>query len=199
MMRKIAATFILIFLAACSTYQVRDAGDGVYYAESPPEYSYVYSHGYGWPSWYSSYYYPFYSSCWYAPYISPYCGWRSTPYFRYSYFAPPYYGDFAVSRMYPAENTGERKSSKKRVTAPVAAYSRTSPSMVDAMSAKNGTSRKYGGTKAFSGKNSFTSAKPSYGNRSMKSPARSYSRPASSSKAPRASISAKRTVPRDLD
>jgi hypothetical protein len=198
-MRTIALTFILTFLTACSTYQIKDAGEGVYYAESPPEYSYVYGHGYGWPSWYGSYYYPFYSSCGYAPYISPYCGWRSTPYFRYSYFVPPYYGDFAVSRMYPADYTGYRKSGKKRVVSPVAADRRARPSMVDAMSAKYGTSRKYGGTKAYSGKSGFTSAKPSFGNRSMKSPARSYSRPASSSRAPGKSISAKRTVPRDLD
>lgn len=63
-MKRLLVTFLFLSLGACSSYSVRDAGDGVYYAESPPSYVYVdgwvgfgYAGPYAWswyhPVWYS--------------------------------------------------------------------------------------------------------------------------------------------------
>ena len=201
MIKRIPAIFIFTLLAACSTYEVKDAGDGVYYAESPPEYSYVYSSGYGfgWPYWYGSYYYPFYSSCWYAPYVSSYCAWQGTPYFRHAFFAPPYYGDFSVSQKYPVGGSGEQKSRKKRVILPITPENPVSPSLVDARSSKYGTARSYQGAKAVPGKSSYPSTSSAFGKRTMKAPKQSYSRPTRARSSSKSRISSKTTAPRKLD
>lgn len=65
-MKRIAALLLAALLAGCAyTYPVVDAGDGIYYAESPPDYTWVdvgwgYYDPFMYPWWYTSYYYPYY-------------------------------------------------------------------------------------------------------------------------------------------
>jgi len=76
-MKRIAALLLTALLTGCAyTYPVVDAGDGVYYAESPPDYTWV---DVGW-----RYYDPFMSPWWYASYYDPYYLWRHDRY-RYPY------------------------------------------------------------------------------------------------------------------
>ena len=63
-MKRIAALALATLLAGCAyTYPVKEAGDGVYYAESPPEYTYIDSYFYDpflYPYWYATFYHPSY-------------------------------------------------------------------------------------------------------------------------------------------
>ena len=197
MMKRIPALLIISLLAACSTYEVKDAGDGVYYAESPPEYSYVYN--YSWPSWYSRTYYPFYSTCWYGGHYSRHCGWHGPPYLRYSYYPPRYYGDFAVSDKYPGDESGERKSRKKRVIQPLDPEKKLSPAFADIKSIKYATSHKTQGAKAIPGKSSVPSTTSAFGKRTMKAPKQSYSRPTRSRSVVKTKSAPKVSASRKLD
>lgn len=76
-------------LSACATYSypVRPAGEGVYLAESPPNYIHVRA-WYGYP-YYNPWYYPYYSSLWYGP-VYWYPPYRWPPY--HHHYRPPYRG-----------------------------------------------------------------------------------------------------------
>lgn len=197
MMKRIPAILILSLLTACSTYEVKDAGDGVYYAESPPEYRYVYSSG--WPFWHSAYYYPVYSSCWYAPYISRSCYWWGTPNFYYSVFSPIYFDQFAIRYMKTAGESGEHPVTNKHVVLPAVPGNPGAPSMAEARTLKYGTARSYQGAKAVPGKSSYPSTTSAFGKRTMTAPKQSYSRPTRSRSSSRPRVSIKSTAPRKLD
>lgn len=197
MMNRILAIIILTLLAACSTYEVKDAGDGVYYAESPPEYSYVYS--YGLPSWYSGFYYPYYSSCWYAPYISPYCGWYRPHYPRYAYAPQPYYGDFSIRHKYPEGKIPKRKRGDEDKKQPVTPDDPREAWLVDARSLYYGKANRQKNAKAAPAKSSAASSSSAFGKRTLSTPKQRYSRPTSSAKAPRSRSTVKTAVPRKLD
>ena len=67
-MKRIAALILASLLAGCAyTYPVTDAGEGVYYAESPPDYTWV-----GTGAWY---YDPFMYRYWYSSLYHPYDPW----------------------------------------------------------------------------------------------------------------------------
>ncbi len=76
----------LALVSACASYNypVYDAGDGVYYASSPPTYTFV--DPYPGFSYYSPYFYPYYFSVWYSPWYRHHYGWYSPPHHR----CPPY-------------------------------------------------------------------------------------------------------------
>lgn len=102
-MKVLTAIFLLALLSGCAAYNypVQHGGDGVYYASSPPSYTYVDS--YGGFSYYSPYFYPYYFSVWYSPWNSPWYGYGG--YWPTHYWCPPYrvprdhyrggYGDYA--------------------------------------------------------------------------------------------------------
>lgn len=83
-MKNFSFTILLVLLSACTSYSypVQDAGDGVYYAASPPNITYV--NGYSnFNYYYSPYFYPYYFSVWHSPLIDQhYYGWH-TPYYPY--------------------------------------------------------------------------------------------------------------------
>ena len=67
-MKRIAALILTALLAGCAyTYPVTNAGDGVYYAESPPDYI--------WVGTASGYYDPFMYRYWYTSFYHPYDPW----------------------------------------------------------------------------------------------------------------------------
>ena len=77
-MKRFMTILLSLGLCACAgyPYPVQDAGDGVYYAASPPDYQYVSGYGYG-NYFYTPYYYPYYFSLWSSPLIEAhYYGWR---------------------------------------------------------------------------------------------------------------------------
>ena len=198
MMKGIPALLIITLLTACANYQVKDAGDGVYYAESPPEYTYVNAYGFGWTNWYGSFYSPFHTTCWHTGYVSRYCHWQGSPYTSYAYHAPPYYGDFAVRHKYPVAATGGQKDERKRVVMPITPGMPVG-AMVDSRSLKYGSGRSYESAKAYPGKSSNPSPTASFGKRSIRTPRQSYSRPARSIEAPRSRVTVKQAIPRKLD
>ena len=198
MIKRIPAVLILSLLTACSTYEVKDAGDGVYYAESPPEYSYVYSSGYGfgWPYWYGPTYYPFYGPWAHYPFHN--CRWQGPPCGRYSHYVPPYYGDFAVNHKHPVDQNGQNKGEKKLVM-PITPGYPVGSSLADTRSLKYGAAHSYQGAKAVPGKSSHPSTTSAFGKRTMKAPKQSYSRPTRTRTASKARTSIKTTAPRKLD
>ena len=70
-MKRAAYILILFLLSSCTSYNyvVKDGGDGVYYAESPPVYTYVDGY-FGFPYFgpYSGYWY---NPIWYSPLLGP--------------------------------------------------------------------------------------------------------------------------------
>ena len=97
-MKRLLGLLSLALLTACAgySYPVQDGGDGVYYAASPPNVTYVkvpYSPArfYAMPYWtyYSPYFYPHYFSIATAPSIEPY--YRSSNYWARNrpYYLPP--------------------------------------------------------------------------------------------------------------
>lgn len=196
MTNRIPAVLVFIFLTACSTYEVKDAGDGVYYAESPPEYTYVDGYVFGRSFWHSSYYYsPFWSSCWHTPYAGYYCHWPGAPFIRHEHIAR----DFAMDNKYPVAGTGKYRYPTRPAVMPVAPVSPANSSVADSRSLKYATAQSYEGAKINPGKRSYSSSSSAFGKRTMKAPAQSYSRPARTSKAARSSISIKAPVNRKLD
>jgi hypothetical protein len=91
-MKPIVAMLAGLLLAACSgyPYAVRDGGDGVYYADSPPVYTYVDGY-FGFP-YYGPYAWSWYYPLWYAPLAGP----------HYSWYRPPYYW------CHPFDGVGDR-------------------------------------------------------------------------------------------
>lgn len=87
-MKPIVAMLTCLLLAACSgyPYAVRDGGDGVYYAESPPVYTYVDGY-FGFP-YYGPYAWSWYYPLWYAPLAGPHYSWYRPPY----YWGHPFHG-----------------------------------------------------------------------------------------------------------
>jgi hypothetical protein len=87
-MKPIFAMLAGLLLAACSgyPYAVRDGGDGVYYAESPPVYTYVDGY-FGFP-YYGPYAWSWYYPLWYAPLAGPHYSWYRPPY----YWSHPFHG-----------------------------------------------------------------------------------------------------------
>lgn len=87
-MKRITAMLAGLLLAACSgyPYAVRDGGDGVYYAESPPVYTYVDGY-FGFP-YYGPYAWSWYYPLWYAPLTGPHYSWYRPPY----HWGDPFYG-----------------------------------------------------------------------------------------------------------
>lgn len=96
-MKRFLTILLSLGLSACAgyPYPVQDAGDGVYYAASPPDYQYVSGYGYGsYNYFYTPYYYPYYFSLWSSPLIEAhYYGWRGPmlyPYWpSYRYYPAP--------------------------------------------------------------------------------------------------------------
>lgn len=179
-MKWFTTIIILALVAGCSTYDVKDAGDGVYYAESPPEYTYVDS--YRWPSWYGGfYYYPFYSSCMYAPYLNHMCGWRGAPYQQYSYYRPPYHGDFAVSLKPPDQESGKNDGDYRPIKLPVVPGGPLNPWLNDPRSLKYAGLHNYESKKIVPGKGRSPSVTSAPAKRTIKAPAQRYARPSSAS------------------
>jgi hypothetical protein len=85
-MKRYMTILLSLVLCACAgyPYPVQDAGDGVYYAASPPDYQYVSGYG-SYNYFYTPYYYPYYFSLWSSPLIEAhYYGWRGP--MRYPYW-----------------------------------------------------------------------------------------------------------------
>lgn len=72
-------------IAGCS-YPIKDAGDGVYYASSPPIYTYVDGY-FGFP-YYGPYSWAWYHPVWYSPYNCNHYSW----YRSRSYWSEPFDG-----------------------------------------------------------------------------------------------------------
>jgi len=87
-MRAVIAVILLALLSGCASYNypVQDGGDGVYYASSPANYTYVDT--YGGFSYYSPYFYPYYFSVWNSPWYNPRYGYAG--YWPSYYWCPPY-------------------------------------------------------------------------------------------------------------
>lgn len=87
MKKPFLAMFAGLWLAACSyPYAVRDGGDGVYYAESPPAYTYVDGY-FGFP-YYGPYSWSWYYPLWYTPLAGPHYSWYRPTY----YWGDPFNG-----------------------------------------------------------------------------------------------------------
>ena len=86
-MKPILSMLFCLFVSACSgySYPVKDGGDGVYYAESPPIYTYVDGY-FGFP-YYGPYSWTWYHPVWYSPYWSNHYSW----YRPYQVCGLPYY------------------------------------------------------------------------------------------------------------
>lgn len=101
MKKPIVAILSSLLLAACSgyPYAVRDGGDGVYYAESPPVYTYVDGY-FGFP-YYGPYDWSWYYPLWYAPLTGPHYSWYRPPY----YWSQPFYGVGDRYAYFPPKRT----------------------------------------------------------------------------------------------
>lgn len=193
----------LAFLAGCSTYEIKDAGDGVYYAESPPVYTYVDS--YGWPFWYSNFYYTSYRPCRYSPYMTNYCHWGGRYGYHYPVIRDPYY---AVMHKYPEGTIPKRKRGDEDVNIPVPPENPRDLWLADSRSLYYRKASLYGNSKTVSGKSGAKSSSSAVGKRRVSAPKQSYSRPTTTAKAPRvtssprasrSSSSARSAAPRRLD
>lgn len=88
---------LAVFLAGCTTYpyEVKDGGDGVYYAASPPVYRYVDTY-FGFP-YYGPYSWSWYYPIWHAPIAGPHYSW----YRPHCYWCHPFTGPNArVAQSY---------------------------------------------------------------------------------------------------
>ena len=127
-MKRYALIFVLALLSGCAgySYPVKDGGDGVYYAESPPVYTYV--GGYYGFSYYGPYSGYWYHPIWYSPVMGPHYSWYR-PYahcFRpYPYCGGPYYGHSYAF----AGTSAEGRRNKSKANTPVASTSITYPLM----------------------------------------------------------------------
>ena len=89
-MKLICTILVSTLLTACSySYPIKEGGDGVYYAESPPVYTYV-DGFFGFP-YYGPYSWTWYHPVWYSPLYSHHYSWfRRTPYYGVPYYMPSY-------------------------------------------------------------------------------------------------------------
>lgn len=106
-MKKVFITAVAVgLITGCASQfiPVKDGGEGVYYAESPPQHIYV--HSYGWPYYYGFYGYPYYYPWWLNAY-GRYDHWCYTYPGCYSPLRYPTYA-YAARRkgVYPAIGTG---------------------------------------------------------------------------------------------
>ena len=110
-MKRAVYILILFLLSSCTSYNyvVKDGGDGVYYAESPPVYTYVDGY-FGFPYFgpYSGYWY---NPIWYSPLLGHHYSW----YRPYQACGMPYY---FPSHAFAGQQ-GPRKGKKARVSDPV--------------------------------------------------------------------------------
>ena len=202
-MNRVFTIFLLLFLAGCATYDVKDAGDGVYYAESPPVYTYVDA----WPMWYGGFYYPSYASCWYAPYVSRYCAWHRPHYHhRYAYLGTPWIGYHPWQYYkYPVPKPGNGDGGEQPIELPVPPVDPADPRVTDPRSLTYAKGRKYKNmdiAPAKAGRLSSSSAAksaPSFGKRTLSAPKQRYSRPNSASRAPRVNYSGRATITKNPD
>lgn len=141
-MRVMFAIMLVALLSGCAgySYPVQDGGNGVYFAQSPPQYTYVNTRPYGpyyfnpVPSWlyYSPYQYPNYFAVWSSPLIyDHYRGYGPPRYARSLYPEPvsryPRYGARPV-RFGTSPNPGNAARSPRHAT-PVSNQGQRRPSM----------------------------------------------------------------------
>lgn len=121
-MKRLPTILVSVLLAAsvaCS-YPIKDAGDGVYYASSPPIYTYV--NGYfGFP-YYGPYSWAWYHPVWYSPYNCNHYSWyRSRNRWSEPFDGPAgvvaYKKDPVPDKRYAYGS--RKKSTKTRVILPV--------------------------------------------------------------------------------
>jgi hypothetical protein len=114
-MRYALIIIIALSLAACSgyPYKVKDAGDGVYYAESPPEYTWV--DGYWWPRYGGPYLYPYYGSHWISPVWSHHGYGYRPPYSTFPPYLDTAYWNFASNAAVRNNRVPVRKNNRKKV------------------------------------------------------------------------------------
>jgi hypothetical protein len=133
--KTLFAILCVILLAGCGSYgyPVKEAGDRVYYAASPPEYIYV--NDYRSFSYFSPYFYPHYFSLWYSPLIDYSYVWQASPRYwsswnAFGHFAwpmPPHYVQ-GLGRDYPVP--GRTGASDLTAQNPLGAlYGNRSPSL----------------------------------------------------------------------
>lgn len=94
MIKPLIALLGALLLAGCATwnYPVEDAGEGVYYADSPPDYVYV-DYGFSWGSMYPWIGPPYlYPMTFYSPYYYPGSLWYRQPFGMYGYWSMNHYG-----------------------------------------------------------------------------------------------------------
>ncbi len=187
-MKPILSILLCLLVSACTGYgyPVKDGGDGVYYAESPPIYTYVDGY-FGFP-YYGPYSWTWYHPVWYSPYWSNHYSW----YRPYQICGLPYYLPSTSFAGHSAPHEGK----KAKVTDPVVTAPLMTPVLpidLGQMALSPATSRYAGKNPAFysTGAKSRYSAKSGrsayaskYGTRSAYRPSVS-SRSTSSSRYPR--------------
>ena len=116
-MKRAALIVVLALLSGCASYSypIKDGGDGVYYAESPPVYTYV--GGYYGFSYYGPYSGYWYHPIWYSPVMGPHYSWyRPFQYCSRAYYEPSWYcgtSHYRPSRALASSNAaGEKKGGK---------------------------------------------------------------------------------------
>ena len=109
-MKRILPILLCLLVTACTgyNYPVKDGGDGVYYAESPPIYTYVDGY-FGFP-YYGPYSWTWYHPVWYSPYWSNHYSW----YRPHQICGLPYY----VPSASFAGQAGVREGKKTKITNP---------------------------------------------------------------------------------
>ncbi len=114
-MRTLLLILSALALAACSgyPYAVKDGGDGVYYAESPPTYTYV-NGFFGFP-YHGPYSWAWYYPVWYSPLYGPHYSWYR-PYYHWSDPFPVYSGRYTA--YHPPPVGAQQKKRKNRSSAP---------------------------------------------------------------------------------
>lgn len=175
----ILLSILLAATAACS-YPIKDGGDGVYYAESPPIYTYVDGY-FGFP-YYGPYSWVWYHPVWYSPYNCNHYSW----YRPRNHWSEPFDGPAGgvaynkASRPDKRHVYNSRKKSKEyKAILPVDVRQMTISSGTRSSSSK---SHSYRSAKAKSRKTS-KSSKPAY-SRSSSSSAAHRSSPSSRSSTP---------------
>ena len=116
-MKLMLPILLCLLVSACTgyNYPVKDGGDGVYYAESPPIYTYVDGY-FGFP-YYGPYLWTWYHPVWYSPYWSNHYSW----YRPYQICGLPYYVPSATFAGHAAPRPGKRaKVTDPAVSAPPA-------------------------------------------------------------------------------
>ena len=114
-MKRILPILLCLLVTACAgyNYPVKDGGDGVYYAESPPIYTYVDGY-FGFP-YYGPYSWTWYHPVWYSPYWSNHYSW----YRPHQICGLPYFVPSASFAGHATQRKGKKaKIMNPAVTAP---------------------------------------------------------------------------------